>query len=305
MKGLGRLIVLTSALGVTSVGAQDKPQTQVPFRTSTAGVAIHVSVKSGGAAVTGLHLRDFVLSDSGVRQTIQAISLERVPLDVTLVVDQHDVSQIIEKGYRREIGDVLKALAPTDRLRLIAAAGDVWELQPLSESRPIKEVVPPKKTGALSVFDALTVALLQPTELGRQQVVIVMSYGVDVLSVVSRDIITKIAERSTAQIHVLMRDGGNTYLGGRGLTQSTSQSPTDARELLVDIAKTSGGSRIWDAVFGRTIAPPVQRILNDLRAGYMLYFTPTGVPDTGWHPIQVLVRRPGKFDIKSRAGYAN
>ena len=304
MKRLRGLVIVASALAVASIGAQDKPQTQVPFRSSTAGVAIHVSVKSGGDAVTGLRLQDFVLNDTGVRQTIQAISLERVPLDVTVVVDQHEASRIVEKGYRGEIGDVLKALAPTDRLRLIAAAGDVWELQPLSEARPTKEFVPPNRTKSLSVFDALTVALLQPPELGRQQVVIVLSYGVDVLSIVSRDIITKIAQRSTAQIHVLLRDG-DAYLGSRGLAQSTTQSPTDARELLVEMAKSSGGNRIWDAAFGRKIAGPVQRILNDLRSGYMLYFTPTGVPDTGWHPIQVLVRRPGRFDIKARAGYAN
>ena len=43
-------------------------------------------------------------------------------------------------------------------------------------------------------------------------------------------------------------------------------------------------------------------ILNEFRQRYLLSFSPSGVPPTGWHPLTVRVKRRG-VDVKARAGY--
>ena len=41
----------------------------------------------------------------------------------------------------------------------------------------------------------------------------------------------------------------------------------------------------------RSVTSSMKKIFDDVRAGYVLYFTPTGVL-TGWHPLLVTVSRP-------------
>jgi hypothetical protein len=43
-------------------------------------------------------------------------------------------------------------------------------------------------------------------------------------------------------------------------------------------------------------------ILNEFRQRYLISFSPTGVPPTGWHPLTVRVKRRS-LDVKARAGY--
>ena len=60
---------------------------QPRFRAGTSVVTVSVSVKRGNAAVANLKASDFVLTDSGVAQKIEALSIESLPIDVTLFLD--------------------------------------------------------------------------------------------------------------------------------------------------------------------------------------------------------------------------
>jgi hypothetical protein len=55
------------------------------LRSETEGVIVDVSVTRGGRVVSGLTAVDFELTDSGVRQTILAVTHGTLPLDVTIV----------------------------------------------------------------------------------------------------------------------------------------------------------------------------------------------------------------------------
>ena len=60
---------------------------QAVFRARTESVAISASVKRGNAPVANLTANDFRLTDNGVAQSIEAVTIESVPLDVTLFMD--------------------------------------------------------------------------------------------------------------------------------------------------------------------------------------------------------------------------
>lgn len=77
----------------------------------------------------------------------------------------------------------------------------------------------------------------------------------------------------------------------------------ESKRRLVEIAELTGGSEIRPAVLTQSTSGPVQKALEDVRAGYILRYTPTGVPETGWHPITVTIKRPGTYQVQVRPGY--
>jgi len=60
---------------------------QPVFRARTDSVAISASVKRGNDPVANLSASDFRVTDNGVPQSIEAVTIESVPLDVTLFMD--------------------------------------------------------------------------------------------------------------------------------------------------------------------------------------------------------------------------
>jgi hypothetical protein len=71
---------------VASVGlwrAEAVAVQQLVFRAAVDMVSVPVSVSKGGSPVAGLTAADFELFDNGVRQQLDASSLETLPIDVT------------------------------------------------------------------------------------------------------------------------------------------------------------------------------------------------------------------------------
>src|SRR5262245_5433653 len=62
-------------------------EAQQLFRSGVDGVVIPVSVRTGNKPVTGLTAADFVLRDNGVVQELQSVAAEKIPIDVTLLLD--------------------------------------------------------------------------------------------------------------------------------------------------------------------------------------------------------------------------
>ena len=197
--------------------------------------------------------------------------------------------------------EAVGALGKDDRLRVISAGSDAWEVVALGAPRPrIADISPPRPSASGSVFDALTAALVRAAPPGRQHVVILMTSAIDQSSVVHFEELERIILRSDAQLHVLL-DQPIQY---QSLTHRPRRSAGDAGSQLWTLARQTGGDRIWDAVFGRSIAGPVQKVFESLRAGYILYYAPASA-EPGWRPIEVSIAREGKFEVKARAGYVH
>jgi hypothetical protein len=269
------------------------------FRTSVTGVSVHASVRKNGAPLTGLTAADFHLRDSGRLEEITAVSPGPLPLDVTLVVEQRGTDDTPVRDYYREMTEVAGALTKDDRLRVISAGRDAWELVPLDRPRPrIADITPPQRSASGSVFDALTAALVRPAPPGRQHVVILMTSAVDPSSLVHFEDLERIILRSDAQLHVVL----DKPIDRVSMTHRPRSPGNDAGSQLWTLARQTGGDRIWDAIVGRSIEKPVRRLFDSLRAGYILYYTPTAV-ERGWRPIEVTVAREGRYEVKARAGY--
>jgi hypothetical protein len=303
------------------------------FRTSTSAVAVHVTVMDGRQPVTGLGSEEFVLTDTGVAQLVSAISAAREPLDLSLVVpDTSNFASGDEAPFRSELDAIKRLLHADDRLRLIAAGTDVAEIGTEAKAPRLSpgSIV---RSYCYPLFDALATVLIQPRAVDRRHIVLALTRSSGSGNVTNEAALSELARRSSAQLYVYVEGFEERYGNQRSrLTPWCTSaaydwdparhkrlqniadlpSPDDRvralseyeHERLVGVAQLTGGGDIRPSFVSGSITGAVRRVLEVARTGYILYYTPTGVPASGWHPIAVTVTRPGKFEVHARPGYS-
>src|SRR6187399_1855204 len=180
MKFLAHLAVVALAV-IPAVQAQDRPI----FRSDTQTVFVSTSVKKGSAPVTGLRAEDFVLSDNGVPQRVDAVSIEAVPIDVSLFIDTSGSTSIALDQMRITVRDIAAMLRPGDRFRLLTIGLSLYRAVDWTEAgRPVElpDIFP--VSGISLVYDALYAATAHVVEVGRRHLVVAFTDGDDECSVV-------------------------------------------------------------------------------------------------------------------------
>ena len=83
--------ILVAGLAATMLGAIPagvlSQQPAATFRAGVDAVAVEASVRRNNRPVTGLKAGDFQLLDNGVPQQISDLTYERLPIDVTVLLD--------------------------------------------------------------------------------------------------------------------------------------------------------------------------------------------------------------------------
>jgi hypothetical protein len=62
------------------------------------------------------------------------------------------------------------------------------------------------------------------------------------------------------------------------------------------------GGRTWSATSDRQLKELFTKALDEMRARYLLTYTPRGVDNPGWHELKVKLKTGGA-DITARRGY--
>jgi len=73
-------------------------------------------------------------------------------------------------------------------------------------------------------------------------------------------------------------------------------------DAFLDRLADSSGGRTWSATSDRQLRELFTRALDEMRARYLLTYTPHGVSGPGWHDLKVRLRN-GRADITARPGY--
>jgi VWFA-related protein len=303
-------------LAATSVATQQQPV----FHAGADAVAVDVAVTRGRAPVLGLEAKDFRVLDNGVVQSIQAISMGAVPIDVTLVLDLAGSTASVWSVFRADVERMRGMLKPGDRLRLLGIGFGPRELVPM---RPATEPLPANViTGGgtrTALHDSIFYALVRPSERERRQLVVAFTDGYDTGSILDGSRLPALAERADAVLHAVItasppasvpegQDRSSTTISGgvvTDVTLSSSQMNTRARawtasqNALFSAVDRTGGA--LHHVSDRVVA--FERVLADFRSSYVLHYTPRGVARPGWHEIKVTVPRQGGLSIRSRRGY--
>jgi VWFA-related protein len=296
-----RALAVSSAIALTAIAV---PAAQTTFRTTTALVTVSVSVKRGNSVVANLRASDFLLTDSGVRQTIEAVSIESVPIDVTLFLDTSGSTSGKLDEMRHDVQTIQELLRPGDRFRLLTI-GDAVNLAVPWVAAGTKAPVAIEAVGGISlVRDALMFALVHRPEAGHRHLIVGMTDRRDCGSVVPTSLLYDVAGRSEAVMHLVDYSGG----GGDGKYRVRLCSPEAAYgsdEQLVRVAERTGGEAHEQSRFFRasSIARAFKAIFADFRQSYVLRYSPNGVPASGWHPILVNVPSAPTATIRARQGY--
>ena len=253
------------------------------FRSGIEVVRIDVSVTRGGMPVRGLTAHDFVLTDNGAVQTVESVRLEELPLSVTLVLDTSSsvsgdrLAHLIQAG-----SELTAALHADDRAALITFSHAVDLRVPMTREfgRINAALAQVNGGGATSLRDAVHLAIeLAPRDATRP-LLLVFTDGHDTSSWLTEEAVLDTTRRAGVVIH-LVRVESDAFL----------EKLTDA-----------SGGRTWSATSDRQLRELFTRALEEMRARYLLTYTPAGVKRPGWHEIRVRLN-VGRADITARPGY--
>jgi len=293
---LALALVLVLAIGASPVRAQDPAPV---FRAGAEAVSVEVSVRRDRRAIVGLKAADFEVLDNGVRQEISEISYEKLPIDVTVLLDvSASVTGSALEELRRALKQLRSDLGPQDRLRLLAFNMRVKRLVDFSDPAPATDVALASLSGGGSsaIFDSLAVALASRAGPGRRQLIVLFSDGQDSSSVTDLDTLLDVARRSTPTVAVVL--ASPSLQRTASLLRHTQKSVGDVAQ---QIASDTGGF-VATVAAGENLTSAFRRVLEQFRASYILYFTPRGVDSKGTHSIDVRVKRDN-VDVRSRRSY--
>jgi hypothetical protein len=304
-----------------STAPPDSRQTRPMFTAATSIVAVDAAVLNGRRSVDGLIASDFEIRDNGVVQTIDGVSVEGLPLDVTVVLDLRDPtyaiflktgSTVVQDATSQGVADTAQfsaLLRPDDRLRIVTATRDVSEPHPLQGpgGRAVYRV-PREQMAAAALHDAIFTALARRTPPERRHLVLVFTDGPDGASIITSRQLLQAAGKSDALVQVFRRDTADEFFA-RPRTQTNSDSisrfllwPHDPL-LLPALAEATSGSLERVSSNGQSVVADVKHTLDSFRQRYILRYRPTGVAPGGWHNIAVRVNRPGNLTVQARRGY--
>lgn len=279
--------------GAHATGAQ--------FRSGASGVSVTATVVDGRKPVAGLTLDDFELTDNGVPQKLSAVSMESVPMDLTLLLDTSgSISGPALEGLNRDLAALRDLFRPDDRVRLLAFGREVREVLPMREWRLQQSGLRLPAGGATAFLQALAAALIGRSAAGRPHLIVALTDGLDNASLVTPENIVAIAKRADTVLYVVVRRIRNARIVVR---PGTGWRPHDfvPLDVVTDAAESTGG-RLTVVDVKEPLPALVARAISDFRSSYQIWFTPQGVSSEGWHELRLRVKR-GDYTVTARHGY--
>jgi Ca-activated chloride channel homolog len=301
------LLLATTVLMASPSGQARAPAPQqqpaTVFRTGADVVTVDASVQRERRAVTGLTAADFELLDNGVRQDVTDVTYEKLPIDVTFVLDvSASVTGAALDELRRALRQVRTDLTAADRLRLLAFNMRVRRLvdftQPSADVDLALGALRPG--GSSAVFDALAVALASADAPGRRRLIVLFSDGQDSSSISDADALLDVAKRSTPTIATIL--ASPLLERPASVLRSNASLASATIEGLSDRLATETGGMVTSVKTGENLTSKFRRMVQDFRSSYVLFFTPNGVERAGPHTLEVRVKRQG-VEVRARRGY--
>jgi VWFA-related protein len=279
---------------------QDSPAS---FRSNTDAVSVDVSVRRGKRPVSGLKASDFELFDNGVPQKVADISYEKLPIDVTVLLDASEsVTGQMLNELRRGVRQLREGLGSRDRLKLVTFNMRIRRLAEFAGPAVSTDAAFESLagTGSSAIFDALAVALTSQTAAGRRHLIVLFSDGVDSSSIIDPPLLVDIAKRSAPTIAAVLASP-TRQRAATVHARTPLALPVTVGQFYDQLANDTGGV-VLSLTSGDDLGSSFRRVLDDFRASYVLYYSPRDVAGDGLHTLNVRVKRDG-VDVRARRAY--
>jgi len=289
--------VVVAALAPLCVIAMARQQPT--FRVGVDLVTVDVSVTRNVEPVSGLQAENFAVFDNGVKQKLERVIQEQVPLEAFLVLDMSgSVAGPELEQLKAAASAFVSGLTSADKVALVTFAEKATIAQALTTDLDAfaRALAAVEARGNTAIYDATHLAITLRKRGDTRGVAVVFTDGMDNASTMSAKAVVEAAERSDLVVY--------------GVTVSPTRSEPafglpDLRGqfqvgFLRSLADTTGG-RVFNAAWGPRLKDVFGLILDDIRARYLLTYYPDKVA-AGWHKLQVKLNGV-KGDVLARRGY--
>ena len=275
------LVALLSVAGLSFAQVQNPT-----FSSKVEAVRLDVLVTENGKPVRGLGADDFEIFDNGVRQSVDIVSFEQLPLNVVFTFDLSGsiVGERLD-NLREASHSVVDGLKKDDQAALVTFNTGVRVHPALtSDTAAVKTAIDrAEPSGETSLVDASFAGMMvAESDVGRG-LVIVFSDGLDTSSWLGPKAVLDVAKRADAVVYAV-----SAGLAGRA-------------DFLRDLTEQTGG-RLFQIESTHSLSAVFLEVLEEFRQRYLVSYSPAGVPQEGWHQLTVRVRGRNAT-VKARPGY--
>jgi Ca-activated chloride channel family protein len=266
---------------------------------------LYVTATRNGERVLDLTEHQFAVVDAGIRQ--KAVTFERgdIPLTAVLLVDssssmEGDALASALAGARAFI----ETMGPLDEAKVIVFSDRLLATTPFTEDPDVVSAVMDQvePTGSTSINDHLYLALQELDIRQGRRVIILLSDGVDVDSVLDMADVEWKAGHVQSVIYWIRPSTGADPSKKRASVWRTAEAQLRETDALATTVGTSGG-RVHSIEEIDDAADAFRAILSELRDQYVIGYYPSRDLDDGtWHTVLVRVDEPD-VDIRVRGGY--
>jgi VWFA-related protein len=152
--------------------------------------------------------------------------------------------------------------------------------------------------GGTALRDAAFSAISLRDGASGRMLLILFSDGLDTVSWLTAGDLLAAAERTDVSIHVVQTLPVPRRVGADHRRQLTSNPQLHEMLLLPVLASETGGAAV-SVYDSSNVRSAFLKIIDDFRAGYVLTYSPEGVPKEGWHSIDVRLKRT-RGDVRAR-----
>jgi VWFA-related protein len=280
---------------------------------------VDVSVTRGDNPVSGLMAAHFEVLDNGVPQVVDRVSREDVPLNVMLVLDSsgslagYPLTALVDAAQ-----GLVRSLRPGDRVGLLAFSQRIdLPVPPTARHEEVLSALGRLTAGGPTALrDALFTGLqLVPPDGDARPVLVLFSDGRDTASWMAAGDLEGVVRRSGVVLHAVELVGTPRTLGRTGreggagdVRDARLRSRVNGRPVGINESRSlqraveAGGGRLWSAAAADELKELFAEALDELRARYLLTYTPQGVASSGWHEVKVRLKG-ARGDVRARPGY--
>jgi VWFA-related protein len=303
LAGAAGMMGLVSWLAMSAGAAQR-------FSTSVDGVAVDVLVTRDGRPVKGLTAADFILRDNGVRQQIDSVMIEDVPITLVLVLDISDsVKGSLLESLMSAVRSAGRALRRDDRVGLMTFSDRVHMILPPPADPGLlnARLDSIEAGGATTLYDATFAAVAFTPQKEGRALVLVFSDGSDTVSALDPRRVLDAARRSDIVVHAVTRRRGFDYPHGEDAVTRRVERQRFAAEpelfgrlFLSQLTEETGGSLFVTDTVG--LQQAFARVIDEFRSRYLLTYSPKGVAISGLHSIEITLFGH-RGEVRARRGY--
>jgi Ca-activated chloride channel family protein len=267
---------------------------------------LFVTVMQRGARTLGLEQQDFRVLDNGQAQTIVTFDKGELPITAVLLLDSSESMRgellaAAESGARafiagmRPLDEAMMALFSDQLLRVTDFTADHGALE--------QALAGVEARGGTAVNDFLYMSLKLLEGRQGRRVVVLLSDGSDVNSVLSMADVVRKARTCQSLIYWIQLEGGGKHKSYRTSWRGHAENDQDYKDL-VRAVEESGG-RIQPVARTSDIEAIFRGIMQELREQFAIGYYPSNLKNDGsWHSVKVNVDQPG-YKVRTANGYVD